>query len=246
MIAERAAEAGHEEIVGERIALGDLPELHSRSVVIAHDEGAGIAISDEAIILAAIDLHLVLIEAMNEVAGRDRDRQVEAVGIVDCEGRIGKMRGSRFDDRGHSALAGQTFPDRRQFRQDTAVAVGLPRHVGCDIGKPVGAGKIAEEIVEAAVLRIDDDESLDFFQVVGTDFGGAKGGRKKRSRKRAGKRRGRDKRGGREKNCGGGKPGVHHDDPDFLRWRDGTAHAFAGIYRARPDDDDGAGGLSSV
>ena len=44
----------------------------------AHHQRARIGPSDESVVLAAVDLHLVLIEAVPEIAGDDADRGVEA------------------------------------------------------------------------------------------------------------------------------------------------------------------------
>src|SRR5258708_31572049 len=47
----------------------------------------------------SIDLHLLLIEAMPEIAMDDIERRVEPLGVVDREGTRGQMRGLRFGDR---------------------------------------------------------------------------------------------------------------------------------------------------
>ena len=41
----------------------------------AHHQAAGIALGDELVVLAAVDLHLVLIEQVPQIAGDDAERQ---------------------------------------------------------------------------------------------------------------------------------------------------------------------------
>lgn len=127
----------------------------------AHDEAAGIGPGDELVVLSAIDLHLLLVEAMPQVAGDHRRRLREALGIVDREAGIGKMSRLRLGDGRRYALGSQAAPGRRQFGERLAIAVELPRLLGADIGKAVGTGKAAIEIIEAAVFGLDDDDIVD-------------------------------------------------------------------------------------
>src|SRR5215203_2464427 len=58
VVEERAAERAHEEVVEERVALGELPEigvLQVRGAVIAHGEPAGVREQGEVVVLAAVD-----------------------------------------------------------------------------------------------------------------------------------------------------------------------------------------------
>jgi len=58
--------------------------------VIAHDHGAGIAPSDEAVVFAAVDLHLVLVEGVDQVAGDHTLGQGIAVRGLQRERRVGQ------------------------------------------------------------------------------------------------------------------------------------------------------------
>ena len=91
----------------------------------AHHQAARICPSNEPVVLAAVDLHLLLIEAMPEIAGGDADRLVDARGVVDGERRVGQMRRLRLGHGGRHALGGQTAPGRRQFLKRGAIAVEL-------------------------------------------------------------------------------------------------------------------------
>ena len=93
MIEERAAERAHEEIVGERVAPRDLPErqLGGIVIVISHDQGARIRIGGELVVLAAVDLHLVLIEQMPRALGDDIERPVlKPLRASIANGRLGR------------------------------------------------------------------------------------------------------------------------------------------------------------
>ncbi len=166
MIEERAAERAHEEIVGQNITLRDGPERQLRAVVMAHDEGSGIAVGDEFVVPAAVDLHLVLVEPVHEIDGRNAKRRIEAGRIVYPKRRVGQMRGARLVDRGLDAARREAAPDRRQFGQNRAIAVELARRLGREIGEAIGAGEMAVEIVEAAVLRVKHDDRLDFLKAL--------------------------------------------------------------------------------
>ena len=133
----------------------------------AHDQRAGIAVSDEFVIRAAADLHLIFIEPMRKIPGRHDERRVEAVGIVDGEGRVGQMSSLVLRDGRLDAARGEAAPDRRQFGQNRAVAVELARLIGRETGKAIGAGKAAVKIVEAAVFRVEHDDRVDFFEALG-------------------------------------------------------------------------------
>lgn len=141
----------------------------------AHDQPAGIGPGDEFIVLAAVDLHLLLVETVPQIVGDDIGAFVEAFGIVDGEGRVGQMRGLRLRHHGRDALSGQPTPGRGQFGQRLAVAIELARLVGRDIGQPIGAGEAAIKIIEATVLRIDDDDGVDLVEAGRGGIGGRKG-----------------------------------------------------------------------
>ncbi len=120
VVQERAAERAHEEVIAQGEVAGDLPQAQIDVVVaiMAHDQGAAVAPGDEAVILAPVDLHLVLVEGVNQVARHDALRQ----GIAGrrrkdkrCVGEIGDIGladliGQVVDDLGTRHHAA---PDRR-------------------------------------------------------------------------------------------------------------------------------------
>jgi len=54
----------------------------------AHNQRARIAIGDKSIICPAVDLHLILIEAVDKIARFDAKREIESFGIVDGKGCV--------------------------------------------------------------------------------------------------------------------------------------------------------------
>ncbi len=76
VIEERAAEGAVEEVVGQRILLRIGPELGLAGVVIAHDQPAGVRIEGELVHLAAVDLLLLLVEAVHQVARHLVERHI--------------------------------------------------------------------------------------------------------------------------------------------------------------------------
>src|SRR6516165_8726952 len=109
--------------------------------------------SDEFVVTPAIDLHLVLVEAMPEVARDGAVGELEAVRVISTEGAIGQMLGLGLGHRRRHALGGQAFPNRRQFAERLAVAIALGPRPGGRLRHTVRAWETAIEIVEAPVLR---------------------------------------------------------------------------------------------
>ena len=72
VVQERAAERAHEEVVGERVATRHLPHRQRAAVVVAHRQPAGIGPGGEAVVAAAVDLHDVVVVAVDEVARHRR------------------------------------------------------------------------------------------------------------------------------------------------------------------------------
>ncbi|KAG0737111.1 hypothetical protein G6F50_016820 [Rhizopus delemar] len=73
MVQERTAECALEEVVAQHEFLGKLPQAQvvGGIAVVAHDQRAGVGPRDEAVVLAAVDLHLVLIEHVPQVTRDD-------------------------------------------------------------------------------------------------------------------------------------------------------------------------------
>src|SRR5438552_86934 len=138
-----------------------------------HHQRAGIGPGDELVVPAAVDLHLLLVEAVPKVMRDDVGALVETLGIVDGEHGVGEMRGLGFRHSRRHALAGQPAPGRRQLRKRLAVAVELARLVGRDVGQAIGAGEAAIKIIEAAVLGVDDDDSVDLVVARRSRLGGS-------------------------------------------------------------------------
>ncbi len=126
-----------------------------------HDEAAGIRPRGELVVLAAIDLHLVFIEAVIQIARRGRDRRVEALRVVDGERAIRQVGGHRLRHRRRHAGLRQTVPHLRQRGERRAVAVDLGGARGRHVLQTVGAREVAVQIVEAAILRVDHHDRLD-------------------------------------------------------------------------------------
>jgi hypothetical protein len=64
------------------------PRFFTRLAVMAHHQRAVVAPGDEAVVLAAVDLHLVVIEVVHQVARDERFRQRLAGGIRQLERRV--------------------------------------------------------------------------------------------------------------------------------------------------------------
>ena len=146
VVEERAAECGMEEVVGQGVLLGQFAFRQIGRVVVAHHETGGVAPGNELIHLAAIDLILLLIVAVDEIAGD--------VVRLDVLRRI--ERGDRQVRReariGHRWLL--IVVDRlRQGRVGGTTLIDLLRR-GARIGEAVRAGEIAIEAIEAPVLLI--------------------------------------------------------------------------------------------
>ena len=155
VIQKRAAEGRMKKMVAERVLLRQLSLGQIGRVVVAHRQAGGIGPGDEAVHLPAVDLQLLVIEAVDQIAGSilgpNEFRQIErAVGQIG-----GKSR---------SAVSFGDFlvsVDRlRQSFVRHALLIDLPRR-GAGVGKAVGAGEFSVQAVEAPVLLIDDDDMVD-------------------------------------------------------------------------------------
>ena len=151
-----AAECAHEEIVGKRVLLRPLPQLHAAAVEIAHDIAADRRHRREHVVLAAIDLlDRVVVgvdRAEQHVGRRFRDRR-----RIDAERRVRQLRIVWI----RLALC---VPDT-QVGQLGAVVVALDVLLLGGIGDAIGTGKQPVEVIEAAVLRIEDDNGLNLREI---------------------------------------------------------------------------------
>jgi hypothetical protein len=80
---------------------------------VPQDQGAGIRPGCEAVVLPAIDLHLVFIEPVPEIAGDYAERCVEAFWIVDRKRQVGQMLSLELGNRGANASGGKSTSDWR-------------------------------------------------------------------------------------------------------------------------------------
>ncbi len=169
MVEEGAAESPHEEVVAEREFTGDLPQaqLCAHVAVVAHDQRAAVSPGDELVVGAAVDLHLVVIERMDQIPRDQTVRQRIAFGRLKRERSVRDRRqviGTDlvFGMLDHLLRRHEAFPDLRQAFHDLAVAVALAGTLGRDFGKRLlKTREIGEEIVEAAVLGKDHHDRID-------------------------------------------------------------------------------------
>ena len=87
MVEERSAEGAVEEVVGYRVALASSSSGSGLSLYWLSTETAVVAVVDELIHPAVIDLILLVIEAVNDVAGL-----IEVRHVLGCEIRLERQR----------------------------------------------------------------------------------------------------------------------------------------------------------
>src|SRR5437763_622774 len=94
MIKKGTAESSHEEIVAKRESARDLIEVQVRRrvAIMAHRKRASVPPGDEAIVASAVDLQLMVIEAMDQVAGDKAMWQRITSRCLQTERRVGKRR----------------------------------------------------------------------------------------------------------------------------------------------------------
>ena len=110
---ERTAEGADVEVVGQRVLLGDVPHRHLAAVVVTHDQAACIGMRREHVVLAAVDLHLIVIEAVHQIA-RDHGRiHIEAVLAIDLERAVRVIGRLRLGNHFLLARDGHAAPGRR-------------------------------------------------------------------------------------------------------------------------------------
>jgi hypothetical protein len=165
------AERGHEEVVAQHVLLGDRPEPERLGgiAVVPHDQTARIAPCGELVVAPRVDLHLVLVEAVHEVARDHAVRQRLAFGVDEMERPVAQAVDLLFRDRIAFAvhflrLRHEPAPDLRQRGQRRApVAIELHvargRHRRERIPDP---GIVAPEIGEAAVFGVDHHDIAHF------------------------------------------------------------------------------------
>src|SRR6266403_5595596 len=138
-----------EKVVAQRVAGRLRRQRETGRVVEAHHQAFGVADQRELVHPPAVDLNLLLIEAMHQVPRGDVRRHE----LPDVEGGVGQVAG----DRGHAG-------NGRQRGEWRARPVHLPGRAGSG-REPVGAGELAVHVVEAAILEIDDYDVIELAQL---------------------------------------------------------------------------------
>ena len=156
MIEHRPAERRMEHPIAQGKLFRQPPVSGIGQIVVAHHQAAGIGDDGELVHLAAVDLHLLLIEAVDQITGGLACRNVG----VDRERRIRQVRGKARvgGDRPHCRVY-----HRRQRLVDVSFGVDLTRGLP-GVAQPLRPRKHAEHVVEAAVFLEDDDDVTDFGQ----------------------------------------------------------------------------------
>src|SRR5438034_3614491 len=131
------------------------PEAHRVPIVVAHREAARVRDSREPVHPAVVDLLLLLVEAVDEIT------RLRTEGQVNLEGAVGDVLGEAKIRRRFVTVTHIHDGWEELVRQAMGIALRRGRAGG---GDPVGAGEEAEEIVEAPVLQVDDDDVVDLLE----------------------------------------------------------------------------------
>src|SRR5208283_4781578 len=126
-------------MIGQRKLLGDLPHREPCPIVVTHRKSARVRESRELVESSPVDLLLVLIEAMDEIARGHAERPVHPIWVVDPKRPIRETpRIRRIGPRRLPA------PHRRQYLEYTSVAIALDVGVGSRVGDAIRARKQTE------------------------------------------------------------------------------------------------------
>src|SRR5437016_1455491 len=101
-------------MVGKYIFLGNSPHRQNGAIIGAHHRTAAIGPSDELVILAAVNLHLLLVEPVPKIAGRLFKWVVERA-AVNAEEVVGEMQSLCLADHRRCILGRKPAPAGRQF-----------------------------------------------------------------------------------------------------------------------------------
>src|SRR5471032_293915 len=136
----------------------------------AHRQATGVGPGDKAVVLAAVDLHLVLIEHVPQVAGHQTQRQVFALRAFEGVRRIRqvflKLRtgGVNHAIEGLRANLVNAPPNRRQGRQRAAVAILLRAFLRLERRQRFfDAREVGKQVIEAAVFAVAHHDVFDVF-----------------------------------------------------------------------------------
>ena len=153
VIDERVAVGRHEEVVGEHVVARPLPHRQLRAVVVRHHEAARVGHRGIAVVAPAVDLLDILVVPVDRAAHALRQREVE-------RRRVEAERPVR-QPVGKGRVGVLAAPCGRQLGERRAVAIDLRVLGRRRLGDAVRAGEEAVEMIEAAVLGVDDDDVLD-------------------------------------------------------------------------------------
>src|SRR4029079_16336756 len=145
-------------MIGERVALGIVPELGLASVIETHSQPTRVGIGGELIHAPAVDLLDLVVIAMEQAARlrADRNESIDAERLVQQIGRKSVI------DFGAFGAVGFFYEVLHRWEK----RVGMPLRINLDFGcsgrgDAVGVREKPELIVEAVVLEINDDNVLD-------------------------------------------------------------------------------------
>ena len=85
-------------MVGQHIFLCNRPHWKLGAIIITHHCATAIRPSSKFIVFAAVDLHLLLIEAVPEITRWHGVGEVQAISSVNLEWFVGQMLGLLFGD----------------------------------------------------------------------------------------------------------------------------------------------------
>jgi hypothetical protein len=132
-----------------------------------HHQAAGIGPGDEIVVLAAVDLHLVLVEHVPQIPGDQAQGQVFGVRALEGERGVGQVfLELHFAGVGHPVDAlradlQHTTPHRGQAGQYAGVAVALLIVGGRQRRQRfLQPGEIGKQVVEAAVFGVDHHDGF--------------------------------------------------------------------------------------
>ena len=159
-------------MVGEHVLSRERVQRRAARVVVTHGQAAGVGPGGILVVLAAVDLHLMLIEPMIQIPCHGHRRQADS-GLrrergFDRKRGVRQSRTHRLSDDRLVARCGDPTPGLRQARQRGPIAISLrnvsrqrlPRSVD-DLAESARTREIAIEIVERAILGVDHDDRRD-------------------------------------------------------------------------------------
>src|SRR3546814_3528938 len=81
------------------VCSSDLPQVGGIVAIMPHNQRAAVSPGDEAVVAPAVDLQLVVVESVDQIAGDDAVRQRIALRRAERERRVGERRDPLLVDR---------------------------------------------------------------------------------------------------------------------------------------------------